>query len=63
LAVIKGFKMVEHYIEELNLIFLERLEFIESVEDYLILKQQIEVLNNNYKELLLLLDKRLLEVF
>lgn len=55
--------MVEHYIEELNLIFLERLEFIESVEDYLILKKQIEVLNNNYKELLLLLDKRLLEVF
>lgn len=55
--------MIEHYIQELNLIFYERLEYIESVEDYLILKQQIEVLNNNYKELLLLLDKKLLEVF
>ncbi|WP_321469263.1 hypothetical protein [Halarcobacter sp.] len=55
--------MIEHYIEELNLIFCEKLEYIDSVEDYLILKKQIEVLNNNYKELLLLLDKKLLEVF
>jgi hypothetical protein len=28
--------MLKHYIEELNLIFMERLEYIESVEDYLI---------------------------
>ncbi len=55
--------MIEHYIQELNLIFCERLEYIESVEDYIVLKKQLEVLNDNYKELLLLLDKRLLEVF
>lgn len=55
--------MINHYIEELNTIFLQRLENMENVEDYLVLKQQIEVLNNNYKELVYLLDKKLLEVF
>ena len=30
---------------------MERLEYIESVEDYLILKEQIEELNNCYKDL------------
>ena len=49
--------MLKHYIEELNLIFMERLEYIESVEDYLILKEQIEELNNCYKDLYKLLDK------
>ena len=55
--------MINHYIEELNNIFLEKLEFVESVEDYLILKNQIEELNNKYKELYKLLDKKLLEIF
>jgi hypothetical protein len=59
----KGLKMLKHYIEELNLIFMERLEYIESVEDYLILKEQIEELNNCYKDLYKLLDKKLLEIF
>ncbi len=55
--------MLNHYIEELNNIFLEKLEFVESVEDYLMLKNQIEELNNHYKDLSKLLDKRLLEIF
>ena len=55
--------MLKHYIEEVNLIFMERLEYIESVEDYLILKEQIEELNNCYKDLYKLLDKKLLEIF
>ena len=55
--------MLNHYIEELNNIFLKKLEFIESVEDYLMLKNQIEELNNHYKDLSKLLDKRLLEIF
>ena len=55
--------MVEHYIEELNTIFLQKLISIESVEDYLKLKEQIEVLNENYKELSILLDRKLLKVF
>lgn len=55
--------MINHYLEELNTIFLQRLENMENVEDYLVLKKQIEVLNNNYKELVYLLDKKLLEVF
>ncbi len=55
--------MIEHYIEELHLFFIEKLEFIESVEDYLILKKQIEILNDKYKELSSLLDKKLLEIF
>lgn len=55
--------MLNHYIEELNNIFIQKLDFIESVEDYLILKNQIEELNNHYKDLSKLLDKRLLEIF
>ncbi len=55
--------MLNHYIEELNNIFLEKLEFIESVEDYLMLKNQIEELNNHYKDLSKLLDNKLLEIF
>ena len=55
--------MLNHYIEELNNIFLEKVEFVESVEDYLMLKNQIEELNNHYKDLSKLLDKRLLEIF
>ena len=49
--------------EELNNIFLEKLEFIESVEDYLMLKNQIVELNNHYKDLSKLLDNKLLEIF
>jgi hypothetical protein len=55
--------MLNHYIEELNTLFLERLEFVESIEDYLILKIQIQKLNEKYKDLSILLDKKLLEIF
>lgn len=55
--------MIKHYIEELNNLLIERLEFIESIEDYLILKNDIEKLNENYKELSKLMDKKILEIF
>ena len=55
--------MIEFYNLEMRNHFIERLEQIKNVEDYLILKKEIYKLLEVQKELTELLDIKLVEVF
>ncbi len=55
--------MLDYYLEEIKKLIGQKLEITENLEDYFILKNDIEKINDSYKELNKLLDLKLLEIF